>query len=60
MTTNTKVSLKVVAAAVGAMVAAGVVIWYFWLRKRIVDVNATVTVPQDEIAVTYTPTPSGS
>ncbi len=54
---NTKVSLTVVAGAVAAMAAVGFAVWWFFLRKRVVEVNASVTVPEDEIAVRYTPTP---
>jgi hypothetical protein len=58
ITKNTKVSLSVVAAAVAAMVGAGALVWWLFLRKRVVDFRGTVTVDQDEIAVTYRPTPS--
>jgi hypothetical protein len=58
MKATTKVSLKVVAAALATMAAAGALIWYFFLRKRVIEVNASITVPQDEITTTYVPTPS--
>jgi hypothetical protein len=50
------ISLFVVGLAVAAMAAVGALIWYFLPRKR-VDITHTVEVPEDEITVTYVPTP---
>lgn len=58
MKATTKVSLNVVGVALAAMAAAGALIWYFFLRKRVIEVNASITVPEDEIVTTYVPTPS--
>jgi hypothetical protein len=58
MKPTTKVSVKVVGIALATMAAAGALIWYFFLRKRVIEVNASVTVPEDEIVTTYVPTPA--
>lgn len=60
---KTKISLGVVAAALAAMAAAGALIWYFFLRKRVVDFQGEVSIADDEldhVSVNYAPSPGAS